>query len=787
MRVCSHCHLHVGEGGHPPCGAVVEDVRAHEPSTELAAMFTKRLPFSCGTSGTLYRVVRAGTGQRGLLKVLPSTGIGLSADRMRYKRELLRQVSVSCGGLARVFEAGESTSGQLWLFRELVEGESLATRLARSGPLSTDDALCVVVQLAQGLEELHRHGLLHRDVKPLHVVVRDRSGAGMRAVLVDAGLSLAVDAGGSRFRGSPGFCAPEQAAGEPTGFRSDLYSLGCVFYAMVTGTALASSVHGSGPAGVEAALADLAVPLPGPARDLLASLLAQDARRRPFSAQQVKRVLEPLLRVPLPQERAEGDAPALDKAAELTQGDRTYELKLEDLESDNMALPADAGAGTERSAEWLHTRELERLKIAAGDPQADGSAEWLHTQELARLKLAAEAPRPGQPDAAQARGAEVAGGPFGEFDVDALFQEVVPESAEQQATVDGAQPLVTFPGEPGDEEITAKASTEEAPGWAPPTTPAPIADESPAVLPVAAGGAAEDGVAAEQRTEDTQSAQTPVSVAPQTAEGLWTMDRTVRRVGWGLGLGALGLAVLWIAQGRSSDSAEALAVGDSTAQVVSAHSVANAALAEEPDGEGAGAAAVSPGVHPEVKAASAAGAALANSATPGGQVEPQQVTGQTLAQASEEVLTFSPEEVVVDPEQGDPAQTGEPGESAHSGRGARVKARALALYTAGRFRAAARAYRRATVLEPLDAGAHAGLGAALLAMGNRAQAAVAAYREAVRLQPETSGYHAALGRAYYHAGDRRTARESYQRALALDPNNRAATAALAKLQLAARR
>jgi serine/threonine protein kinase len=121
------------------------------------------------------------------------------------------------------------------------------------------------------------------------------------------------------------------------------------------------------------------------------------------------------------------------------------------------------------------------------------------------------------------------------------------------------------------------------------------------------------------------------------------------------------------------------------------------------------------------------------------------------------------------------APAGPPDETADQ-----LRARARGYFTSGDFRNAGSAYKLATKRSPEHAGAHAGLGASLLALGD-AKAAITAYRRAIQLEPGSSGFHAALGRAYLVSGDRPRAIDAYRKAVALDPNNQTAFAALAQL------
>jgi serine/threonine protein kinase len=102
--------------------------------------------------------------------------------------------------------------------------------------LSVEDALAISAQLAIGLDELHRAGLLHRDLKPGHVFLATGAQGPIRAQLIEAGVcATLVRAGNSTLFGTPGYVAPEQLSGKLVSFRSDLYSLGCVMYEMLAG------------------------------------------------------------------------------------------------------------------------------------------------------------------------------------------------------------------------------------------------------------------------------------------------------------------------------------------------------------------------------------------------------------------------------------------------------------------------------------------------------------------------------------------------------------------------
>ncbi|MBI3890195.1 MAG: protein kinase, partial [Candidatus Wallbacteria bacterium] len=121
---------------------------------------------------------------------------------------------------------------------ELIDGESLAARIARAGRLEPEECLALAGMAADGLAFAHAGGVVHRDIKPENMLV---TSDGTLKIL-DFGLALGQSAGDSRTRagtvlGTPAYMPPEQAAGKPVDARADVYSLGATMYEMLTGLA----------------------------------------------------------------------------------------------------------------------------------------------------------------------------------------------------------------------------------------------------------------------------------------------------------------------------------------------------------------------------------------------------------------------------------------------------------------------------------------------------------------------------------------------------------------------
>jgi hypothetical protein len=164
----------------------------------------------------------------------------------RFLEEIRVTASLQHPHILPLFDSG-SAQGLVWYVMPFVEGETLRSRLARERRLPVDDALQLIREMADALEYAHRHGVVHRDVKPENVLLQ--SG---HALVTDFGIALALEnAGGARITrtgimlGTPSYMAPEQASGDrPIDARTDVYALGAVLHEMLAGESpFASESH----------------------------------------------------------------------------------------------------------------------------------------------------------------------------------------------------------------------------------------------------------------------------------------------------------------------------------------------------------------------------------------------------------------------------------------------------------------------------------------------------------------------------------------------------------------
>jgi serine/threonine protein kinase len=214
-----------------------------------------------GGMGEVYRATDTNLARQVAIKVLPQSMAPDPERLARFDREAKTLAALSHPNIAAIYGL-ERSGGQLALVMELVEGPTLADRIAE-GPIPVDDALTITTQIAEALEAAHEHGVVHRDLKPANIKVRPD---GIVKVL-DFGLAKATEPGAGLapdvtrsptittpamtqlgiLLGTAAYMSPEQARGQPVDTRSDVWALGCVLYEMLTGS---PAFHGGDVAGI---------------------------------------------------------------------------------------------------------------------------------------------------------------------------------------------------------------------------------------------------------------------------------------------------------------------------------------------------------------------------------------------------------------------------------------------------------------------------------------------------------------------------------------------------------
>jgi Protein kinase domain/Domain of unknown function (DUF4440) len=206
-----------------------------------------------GGMGVVYRATELSLGRPVALKLLPPERAGDQEFRERFQRESRMAAAIDHPNVIPVYAAGEH-DGSLYLVMRYVAGTDLHALLRERGALEPERAAELVAQVAAALDAAHAAGLVHRDVKPANVLL-----AGDHAYLSDFGLTRLAGSDTSltesgRWIGTVEYSSPEQLRGERTDARADVYSLGCVLFAALTGRP--PFTHGTVPATMLAQLHD---------------------------------------------------------------------------------------------------------------------------------------------------------------------------------------------------------------------------------------------------------------------------------------------------------------------------------------------------------------------------------------------------------------------------------------------------------------------------------------------------------------------------------------------------
>jgi serine/threonine-protein kinase len=228
-------------------------------------------------------------GRRVAVKVLDRAGLSDPSALAQFDREARTVAQLTHPNVVTVHDVGVD-DGVGYLVMELVAGHSLADRLTR-GPLAIDEATRIAGQVCAALSAAHAAGVVHRDVKPANILITP-AGA---AKVCEFGIAHDPhDARGARaavatVTGTSEYMAPEQVSGGAVDYRADLYSLGCVLYAMLTGRPPFSgdTPHDVGWRHLHDEAVPVSVGRPGVSSDLsdlVGRLLAKDPAQRPRSA-----------------------------------------------------------------------------------------------------------------------------------------------------------------------------------------------------------------------------------------------------------------------------------------------------------------------------------------------------------------------------------------------------------------------------------------------------------------------------------------------------------------------
>ncbi|HYK31701.1 MAG TPA: protein kinase [Streptosporangiaceae bacterium] len=199
----------------------------------MGGRYQLRQVLGTGGMATVWRATDDVLGRDVAVKVLSPQFAADAGFVARFNREARNVAALSNPHIVTVFDCGLDDTTP-YIVMELVSGRTLRQVLDEVGPLPPDEAVAIAAAVCEALDAAHAAGLVHRDIKPANIVLSGRD-----VKVLDFGIARAqFPAGGTRTNGVLGtaaYLSPEQASGERVGPQSDLYSLGCVLFEMLTG------------------------------------------------------------------------------------------------------------------------------------------------------------------------------------------------------------------------------------------------------------------------------------------------------------------------------------------------------------------------------------------------------------------------------------------------------------------------------------------------------------------------------------------------------------------------
>ncbi|MDR3617424.1 MAG: serine/threonine-protein kinase [Candidatus Obscuribacterales bacterium] len=212
------------------------------PGTVVAGRYKVVQKIGEGGMAVVYRIEQIFLREIMALKVL-TTGLSDTAI-VRFQKEAQVCRKLDHPNLIRVFDFALLENESPYLVMEFINGESLADILKRQGQLSESEAIAIFIQIMDGLAYAHDQGVIHRDIKPSNVMICDRADNQLQVKILDFGIAKITGkdtlntmtlTGTGEIFGSPLFMSPEQCLGRTVDLRSDLYSIGCALYQVLTG------------------------------------------------------------------------------------------------------------------------------------------------------------------------------------------------------------------------------------------------------------------------------------------------------------------------------------------------------------------------------------------------------------------------------------------------------------------------------------------------------------------------------------------------------------------------
>jgi tetratricopeptide (TPR) repeat protein/predicted Ser/Thr protein kinase len=225
-------------GTSPATAAGARQARLSEVALQVGSVLGSRYEIlqqlGEGGMGTVHKVYDRELERVVAMKVIRSELAQTVEVLNRFKQELIIARQVTHKNVSRIYDLAEA-DGVKFITMEFIEGRSLFHLLQQKGKLPPKQAAAIIVQVCRALEAAHAEGVIHRDLKPQNIILDERD----RVVVMDFGIARSIQLGSMTqtgvVLGTPAYMSPEQAKGEELDARSDLFSVGIIFYELLTG------------------------------------------------------------------------------------------------------------------------------------------------------------------------------------------------------------------------------------------------------------------------------------------------------------------------------------------------------------------------------------------------------------------------------------------------------------------------------------------------------------------------------------------------------------------------